>query len=244
MTRAHAASTVSAPAAGASTTSHQKPEQREENRKPPGILAPATRFLCSAQSQYHAGHCQAEVIPQQVRGPRQIRAGTRRRGPDVQHHIRVAFSGSHLAGSECARAERRHSGSRARQTHVTGENAAVSQGHDVEVVTGALSRRDGLAGRIVVDGEIEADDQFHRGGLVDVSGVGSGGVNGEVEMVLRIVACRHRKCRACWSRSERRRREPTGQRHGPQTAQVYRTVIAARSGQGTVEHARCRSDLQ
>jgi hypothetical protein len=51
---------------------------------------------------------------------------------------------------------------RARPTYVAGENAAVSQGHDVEVVAGALSRRDGLAGRIVVDGEIEADNQFQR----------------------------------------------------------------------------------
>jgi hypothetical protein len=80
-------------------------------------------------------------------------------------------------------------------------------------------------------------NQFHRCRLVYVSAVSSRSIDGEVEMVLRIVAGRHRERRPGWSRSQRCRREPAGQRHCPQTTKAYR-AITARSGQRAIEHSR------
>ena len=44
-------------------------KHRAENRKPPfAFLRRRRDFLTPLQSQYQSGHCQAEVIPQQVSG--------------------------------------------------------------------------------------------------------------------------------------------------------------------------------
>ena len=82
MTRADSA-TSRAPATAASTARDQHAEQRAEDPKSPSRLLPSTtRFLDAAQCQQHAGHRQAQVVPQEMRRSGQLRAGAGRGGHD------------------------------------------------------------------------------------------------------------------------------------------------------------------
>ncbi len=119
-----------------------------------------------------------------------------------------------------------------------GKTLPFPRGHDVEVVAGGLSGCDGLAGRIVVDGEIEADDQFHRSRLVDMTVSVPVASMVKLKWFSRIVAGCHRKRRTGRSRSQLLPEKQTaGQRDGSRATQVDRAAVTAGCGQRAIEHS-------